>query len=379
MRLLFTAIGLVLLIAIMVRSSMDSAIKPKASHSIYIKIFMNYVQLVILSERFELEWPEEILEMREAHESVGSASDHVISFDCYFGGAGKDAGVDIYFDKLILAAVLPLALMLICFIIWGIVAVIKQNTSYLKREGITTLVILYFLIHPNLIQTFFFSLSCEEIEPGEQWLIKNHDIRCWEGEHLFYIFTVIIPSIVLWGCGLPIIFLLMIYKHRRRLNKYSVKARYGFLYNGYEITTYFWEFVILYRKILIVTILVFVVQRSTRIAALCCLIVLITSLHFQYKIEPFNRKEYNDMELRSIMVATVTLYCGLFYLTKNLSVGEKYTILALMLAVNLYFLIWWLYKMFGAGVILLRNELPCLRKYLGHKHQDCYGDELLVS
>ena len=154
----------------------------------------------------------------------------------------------------------------------------------MRREAVATLVILYFLIHPDLIKQFFFSLSCVEIEPGEKWLIKNYDIQCWEEDHLFYVFAVILPSIIVWGCGLPIVFLCLLYKRREVLHKFSVKAKFGFLYNGYEMGTFYWEFIILYRKVLIVAILVFVVDESTRVAALCVLLILIGSLHIQHKV-----------------------------------------------------------------------------------------------
>jgi len=49
----------------MVKTAMDSAYKPKALHSVYIKIFMNYLQLVILTASFNLEWPETVLELFE--------------------------------------------------------------------------------------------------------------------------------------------------------------------------------------------------------------------------------------------------------------------------------------------------------------------------
>jgi len=65
--------------------------------------------------------------MREAHETAGSAGDHIISFDCYFMGEGDDASIDVYFDKLILWAVLPAGLIFCNFIIWGLMASAKRN------------------------------------------------------------------------------------------------------------------------------------------------------------------------------------------------------------------------------------------------------------
>ena len=75
------------------------------------------------------------------------------------------------------------------------------------------------------------------------------------------------------------------------------------------------------------------------------------------------------------MVATVTLYCGLFYLSGDIDEVTKYLLLVLMIGFNLYFLIYWCYKMAGAGLTLVLESVSCIRKCLGRKHvQDGYGD-----
>ena len=85
------------------------------------------------------------------------------------------------------------------------------------------------------------------------------------------------------------------------------------------------------------------------------------------------------MELRSIMIATITLYSGLFYLTGDLQEMPKYIILVLMIVVNVYFVLFWCYHMFGAGISLLRETFPFLRRCLGQKGlRDGYGDALNV-
>lgn len=40
--------------------------------------------------------------------------------------------------------------------------------------------------------------------------------------------------------------------------KAEVKEKYGFLYNGYRKRYYFWEVIIMYRKIMVIVIAVFI-------------------------------------------------------------------------------------------------------------------------
>lgn len=45
--------------------------------------------------------------------------------------------------------------MAISGIIWGMVAISKDDNSYLTTNGIATFVILVFLVHPTLIKVMF--------------------------------------------------------------------------------------------------------------------------------------------------------------------------------------------------------------------------------
>ena len=147
---------------------------------------------------------------------------------------------------------------IVTFIFWLGYSIIKKNFWYLKYEFVATIVILFFLIHPILIKSMFSAFSCQEIDEGELWLVVNLEIKCWEEEHLFYALIVALPSIVVWGIGVPAFCLLLLFKKfRKRLNEVNVKVRFGFLYNGFEKTEYYWEFVIMYRKIVIICCSVF--------------------------------------------------------------------------------------------------------------------------
>ena len=68
------------------------------------------------------------------------------------------------------------------------------------------------------------------------------------------------------------------------------------------------------------------------------------------------------MEVRAIIVATVTIYCGLYYLTNDLAVWGKMTFLALMVLANLYFITFWFYYLFYAGLLVASKFVPFLKE-----------------
>jgi hypothetical protein len=56
------------------------------------------------------------------------------------------------------------------------------------------------------------------------------------------------------GLGIPAFGLYVIFSKRKELHLKIVKDKYGFLYYGYKSNAYFWESVIIYRKITLIFI-----------------------------------------------------------------------------------------------------------------------------
>ena len=61
--LLVICLSLMVILSIMVKSTINSALVPKKLHSIYLKIMANYMQIVLITMKFELDWPDEVLEL----------------------------------------------------------------------------------------------------------------------------------------------------------------------------------------------------------------------------------------------------------------------------------------------------------------------------
>ena len=86
------------------------------------------------------------------------------------------------------------------------------------------------------------------------------------------------------------------------------------------------------------------------------------------------------MEIRAIIVATVTIYSGLYYLTNDLSNSSKIVLFIVMVVANLYFLIYWLIKITGAGIDVAREKISCLKSFIKGSHiEDGYDDSLTVN
>jgi len=83
------------------------------------------------------------------------------------------------------------------------------------------------------------------------------DIECWSDEHYFYALVYALPALIIFGIIAPGVIMFYLIKKRKILMKSSMKFKFGFIYWGYTEKHFFWEFIILYRKVLLGFISVF--------------------------------------------------------------------------------------------------------------------------
>jgi hypothetical protein len=378
MKIIGLMIIAIIICTLMVYTTMRSAMKPKSLKSIYMKILINHFQLVSISASFNLDWPRLVLNVLQGQENIGVVTDQILSIDCLLSGYTNDNHTEyVYYTKLIIAVFLPIVIIIACTIIWGIVSCYKYSTKYLKQELVASIIILLFLVHSSIVQSMFSTFNCMELDPGEYWLLDNLDIRCWDSQHIFFAIALSLPGIVVWVIGVPTVSLIMLYRNRKKLSRIEIRLKFAFLFNGYKQQYYYWEFVILYRKIILITCAVFLGNSSIPIQALTVMILLIVSLHLQYTRAPYIYDKLNVLELRSIMVVSTTIYSGLYYLTNDLNYEIEVMLFVLILGSNLYFIYYWIFQMIIETKIY--ELIPYLKARWPKKIRDTYNSELFVS
>jgi len=124
--------------------------------------------------------------------------------------------------------------------------------------------------------------------------------------------------------------------------------KYGFLFLGYKSSTYYWEFIIMYRKLSIAFVSVFLDSVSTTVQGLVAFMILMICLSLQNHYKPYTHVNLNRLEVYSIITAGTTMYCGLFYLTKSLDEAWNVILFLVILISNAVFLTYWSKYMFAA-------------------------------
>lgn len=95
------------------------------------------------------------------------------------------------------------------------------------------------------------------------------------------------PGLIIWGFGIPLFSFLVLWFDRKNLKDEFVMGKYGFLYRGYKLKFYYWESVIMVRKILVNFIAVYLKQSGNIIQALVVFLMLIFFVFLNKEYNPF--------------------------------------------------------------------------------------------
>ena len=131
--------------------------KKIALHSIYFKIFVNYLQIIMIMVSFKLNWPDIVQDFLFYQESAGSVTGRIFTIECLME---EILSLDTYFSQLILFAILPFIILIICSMFWALKSLINKQWAYMRNELVASIIIVMFLFHPQILRYMMSAFSC---------------------------------------------------------------------------------------------------------------------------------------------------------------------------------------------------------------------------
>lgn len=357
---LMTFLGLFLIIAfsLFVAISIRGANLPRSELAIYVKILVNYLQLVTVAGALHLKWPSYVSLFLQGQQTVGSASEQILSIECLLKSLSKQ---EIYYTNLTVNLIAPLVIIAGASVIWLLIGLFSKTHS-IKQKIVGSTVLLLFVLHTSLTKLTFAIFNCQEILPTELWLVTDLSIKCWDSKHVSNVLRLALPGLLVWVIGLPTLCLLLLVRSKQFLADPNIRLQFSFLYKGYKSEWYFWEFVILYRKIGVVSIAVFLSTVSVTVQALSMLAVVLLCFFLQLFIKPFNAPAFNSLELKALLASFLTIYAGLYFDTSSICKFHtdselNYGLFVVILLSNGYFLFEWARLVLPALLDTLKKRL----------------------
>jgi len=130
---------------------------------------------------------------------------------------------------------------------------ITKSKEHMYSKAIASFIIVLFLVHPDIVKYMISIFNCYNVD-GVNRVYDNMNIICYQGSFNVFAFGVGLPGIVIWGIGIPSFIIVLLSQVKHKLKQVETKEKYGFLYRGYKKRFYYWESIIMYRKLLLVFI-----------------------------------------------------------------------------------------------------------------------------
>jgi hypothetical protein len=325
-----------------------SAKRKKSVHSTIKRILLSHMQMLNTIIHLTVPWPSIIMYMLDGMSSLsGSFGDSTNALECLYENQSHS---EFYLWMLIVVALFPFLFVFVLSLYWCCVATRsdclgcgkkvqqygnslsdhnkeKETESQMafsteqtakqiacKRPSsqhrnfvvssmdglIMSSILFWFMILPSILRMSFVSLECHFI-PNEEgkyipYLLIDLEQQCWQGKHI--VMTLIaIPLVLFHVVIIPCIIFFILHKAGkvRRETDPTIMFRLGLLHSGYRSEKYWWEFVVLVRKVMLVSISTF--ASTDQLQLHFSLAILIVSLHLHDTNRPFGFGEDQGKDL----------------------------------------------------------------------------------
>ena len=368
---IFIPLVCIFLIIFLIKTANPSGNKKEEINGV-VKIFMNYAQVFSLCSSFQINWPFLIRYIFERAKEFSSPRVSFYSSDCAIGWS--------YYDKLIVYLALPIFYMIIVTIIIALISLCycsnnkKKMKKIIKKEDRdkyiqkkptcmeffiawekTAIVVGTFLSWPTIVEKTLEVMNCEKI--GDMYYLeKDVSVICYDSKHYQFLIVSYI-AIILYGIGIPLLGFYLLYKYRYRLydmqNRYDGSTPLSFLFLGYREKRWYYEFIIMGKKIGLILLSVFL-KNFPRYQIIGASLLVQISFFLHVFLRPYDTiTSYgmicNKLESISLLSLVMTLSTGLFFGTIDsgykLGLFEDILIVVLILSnggIVLYFFVYFL-------------------------------------
>jgi hypothetical protein len=323
----------------------EGQIRGKSSTSVLQRAALNHLQIIGLLGRFNFRWSTPVKTFFSSTESLSAAS--VTSGFDVFSTVSVDGSIKCllystsmpYPSNEMLVNVYNLGLMtLTVLIFWLIAGKGKPKAS----NVMISLIVLFYMSYSKILRSFFQLFDCTNLNGffAELRLQGALDVKCSleDDRYRTSLLILALPVTLLYLVPLPLLALWKLNRSDKGAD--HIVTVYGFLYAGYKKEYWYWEILVLVRKVLVAAISVFLsaevssandlqVNSTQYQQGLLATLVVSVALYIQLKLEPFEGDELNGVESMGLVVSVVSLYLGLwtFYGKESYMIDTIITVL----------------------------------------------------
>jgi len=326
-----------------------------------LKIFINHLQILGIILNFPISIPQQLTDFSGYLLSVSPNVSEAFSIECILKKIPTI--ISLQYFKLVVAGIYPSVLVLIYLFFVNLMTSCRnylfKTTSYEKNDqniSLTTKGVLFHqgIKYRDLMLTVFALVTltcyadiskmtlamfgCVEIGDGITYtsvLFTDFRIDCNGEYHKMWIKKLASPVLIFFLFFYPIYIILSIWKGIKNHENSLFRFKFGYFFYAYQRKYFFWDFVILLRKLLLIFINSFFFSRITETIPMypivLVLIMMILAYILQVNVRPWQKDDFNminKIEELSLIISNLSIAFSLFSkpFSKNNQTLEKITL-----------------------------------------------------
>ncbi|KAL4500638.1 hypothetical protein ABPG72_003062 [Tetrahymena utriculariae] len=228
-----------------------------------------------------------------------------------------------YLRFIYLSLALPLTMLLaIMFLIKGIIFTLSifnpnqffNNHMYnTKNMAISSLIVFMYLVIQNIYQAALQIVFCIQLD-NQYYMKSQMDQICYTKQHNKYIIFLIGPIILIMIIIYPLIIFYIIYQNKQYIfikHRNVIIRRYGYIISGLKQNRWWWEFIRIYQKFIIIFLATYFNSQSL-IQLQSILFLQSVYLALLIYFQPYENNQINKLELRSVVLMILIFWIAVF-------------------------------------------------------------------
>ncbi|KAJ6236681.1 repeat outer membrane protein [Anaeramoeba flamelloides] len=171
----------------------------------------------------------------------------------------------------------------------------------------TLLTLLYLILTLNVLKIF----KCDKRDDGNYYLHASGDIKCFSSDW-YDLFIISIIFSLIYIIGIPLLLIILLVHYSKRLNERQFDEKFGLLCCRYSKNYFYWEIVVMIRKLFFVIFQIYLTNAKIY-QLILCIIVLFIALLLQFVYRPYLIIRHNFLEFVLLFVSEIVLFSGLIF------------------------------------------------------------------
>jgi len=161
----------------------------------------------------------------------------------------------------------------------------------------------------------------------------------------------------------PLFVLIKLKRNKDSLNSEELRSKYTFFSKGYISKSYYWGFIILIRKYLLLAIVIFGANWPVTLQVYLSLYVILFSYILQAKHKPYINDLLNRFEVKGLICAGIFNFTGFYYYSIDRTPFWTFVFVAISISSQCYFLVTWGLEFVKTQKNLLKRNRKIMRLY----------------